>query len=964
MHVSASAPPIEWGLIKNAPAAQQRAASSRAASCSPGPARSPRASPRAGSRQDAARPKSFPKMPAVTKAKAPGVLPLKRLDEEKGRGSERPPEADTASSHGVKGKRRSLQRSSREGDDRSSREGAEIIEQPDSLLSSGESLPPTPASAPSPNTLSQSGLSPEWKSVDTRKYVSFAEPSQGKCVSEDEEVHLQIRSLSSNGTNATTTSYGRAMHSSRLLTELSESGMSRSIQVAPRTTNSMLHRLRDAQCHVLKTNTPEMALVTDYPGTIPQELHVRARACLNIYGEPYELLVLQLNNPSKALPMSVANRGGVIGHLGDIREDAPAAQLGRMNTIIDRWKPFPENGPFPVAVHSPPVQRALMAREALHIGLEKALDSSRWQRFLIVILHVFRFFAAPEDGELLSTFREQYGADSAFFLAWSYFYVQQLWILAIFCVVWVAMGIEPASDFSTKRIPWAVATLGVIIWGWTVTIIASVKFDKEHVSRQLQEKATAKAAKKNYARRSTVNPSFVVDSLAGSCGRWTALLVVATPVVLIFCLVCILSLVLVTNLILHIIYVWGDCLHLHTPETPCRDAELKYHIFGWAAETACDVLLAIIFEALFALGKDLSEWIAGLRNFRHKNDHQHFASMLCLYFAAMERIGFVGSLAFAFVPQWEEPSGFDGIDNSVDCSDLLFGDSDYRCFQRKLPVEIRRWVFYKLMTGPFMVAPWVAMGVKVLLPYVMHAWTRICDNTTERSCRCLGPGRAFVRFFTLVFTYECDNVRCFKFVTHGWPFRGLEEDDYPSKKESEESMTPQVSPGSSEELPDLRGILDQMVRKQFEPADELVELEMSFLWVACFTPIMPHGVLVTLAAKILEIHFSMVKMLYIRRRPVPISDKVMRRQQSGYLFAVMTGCIGWYVGLSLITYNDELYLWSWYSKAATGASVVFWLCASACAGLTKMGRHGFSYIINYFQKPTPENQSTRLTETE
>merc|ERR1712187_693982 len=66
---------------------------------------------------------------------------------------------------------------------------------------------------------------------------------------------------------------------------------------------------------------------------------------------------------------------------------------------------------------------------------------------------------------------------------------------------------------------------------------------------------------------------------------------------------------------------------------------------------------------------------------------------------------------------------------------------------------------------------------------------------------------------------------------------------------------------------DLEYILNQSLRKEYEPTAELLEQKMSRLWVAFFTPIMPLGVLMTLFANILEVYFDTTKLLWSRQRP-------------------------------------------------------------------------------------------------
>merc|ERR1719410_1375049 len=108
-------------------------------------------------------------------------------------------------------------------------------------------------------------------------------------------------------------------------------------------------------------------------------------------------------------------------------------------------------------------------------------------------------------------------------------------------------------------------------------------------------------------------------------------------------------------LVLHVIYTWGDCIHLHSRERPCRDAEVKYGIVGWAAEVSIDILLAILFEAFFSCSRGICRWVSSLLNMKYASDELLTAEMLELSLAAIEGIGFCGSLAFLFAPQWTPP---------------------------------------------------------------------------------------------------------------------------------------------------------------------------------------------------------------------------------------------------------------------------------------------------------------------
>merc|ERR1719291_141954 len=82
-----------------------------------------------------------------------------------------------------------------------------------------------------------------------------------------------------------------------------------------------------------------------------------------------------------------------------------------------------------------------------------------------------------------------------------------------------------------------------------------------------------------------------------------------------------------------------------------------------------------------------------------------------------------------------------------------------------------------------------------------------------------------------------------------------------------------------------------------------------------------------MVARQIECSTDLSKLLFVRRRPIPVSDKVMRREMNTFTSCVAIASIGWTAGLSLITYNDELYKWGW---AGTGILIgmVAWILLS------------------------------------
>eukprot|EP00747_Dinoflagellata_sp_TGD_P022423 gnl/TRDRNA2_/TRDRNA2_129100_c1_seq1.p1 gnl/TRDRNA2_/TRDRNA2_129100_c1~~gnl/TRDRNA2_/TRDRNA2_129100_c1_seq1.p1 ORF type:complete len:404 (+),score=57.42 gnl/TRDRNA2_/TRDRNA2_129100_c1_seq1:177-1214(+) len=97
----------------------------------------------------------------------------------------------------------------------------------------------------------------------------------------------------------------------------------------------------------------------------------------------------------------------------------------------------------------------------------------------------------------------------------------------------------------------------------------------------------------------------------------------------------------------------------------------------------------------------------------------------------------------------------------------------------------------------------------------------------------------------------------------------------------------------------------QVSYKEFEPFGECEEMMLCFLWVLFFTPVMPIGIFATLGARIMEIKFDLTKLLYVRQRAFPEADETMCRLQSVFTVAASWASIGWCVGLSMITYNDD-----------------------------------------------------------
>jgi len=627
---------------------------------------------------------------------------------------------------------------------------------------------------------------------------------------------------------------------------------------------------REEHQRALAESVPEVAVMLtpgDSRGTdnvfekleLPEHLKVTLDAGVTFFGEQRRLLAFRME-PANGVP-----------------KPAPAKELIDLMACVNQQPPFASVTVWPL--HDSKVSDAVIAMEATEmrygVGME---ELPAWRRTLGKVLRALRI--TTPSTERVETFEFQYGPGVEFAFAWSAFFIQQLWLLVLYAIIWLA--VDGKSLRTKTRWAYELLKLGVCLWSVWVAIQTTWRHRRpEHKAR-------------SQIRRSDVIASSWKEheTCTEKARRRLIILLLVTPsiLVLIAALTAIFS--MVTVLVLYIIFVWGDCLH---SIDPCLDAQAKYGFLGWLAEVACDILLAILFELFSCFGEEFSAWIGQLMNYRYQSDVQLFTEMLVLALNAVERIGFVGSLAFLFAPQWADSACGDPhkICPDADCGDLLMGDIDYRCFQRRLPMETRRWFFEALLKGPFIVAPFIEILVKVIIPKAAVCINHTLSHTAQWKCCCwLAPLRGAIRICMLIFTYHGPTVGCLKYVFRGYPFGEIPE-DVPDREK-------------------ILTVLDQVVLKEFNVDNELMELEMSFLWVTFFMPMMPQGVIVTMVAKLLEVNFDITKLLYVRRRPTPMDDRVCRRELIAYAWCIAMTSSVWTLGLSLITYNDHFHEWGNY----------------------------------------------------
>lgn len=622
-------------------------------------------------------------------------------------------------------------------------------------------------------------------------------------------------------------------------------------------------------------------------------------------------------------------------------------------------------------------------------------------------------------GPFLRLLQRQLGPSVGFAFAWKQYFAQQVWFLAAFCIFWLCIGGSP-TEGPAQRGLFECCKIVVVAWGFFVAVHWHRRRGPDGCSgfaASPPQVASLPAQRGNIANAQSGGEG--QDVRQACCSRHgeqakgsvLKLVCIGVPILLLFTFAVNLTLLGVTQLVVYEIYVWGDCAHLG-----CSDPQVKHGFVGWLAEVGSDVLLAIIFELYFALAKEVAERLASLR---HSRDSLHFGlsvEMLVMVLAAVERIETFGVFAFVFVPQWEPPSGSE-VDMKRFCGDLFLGTGSIFCLQRRLPLHVRRDVFQKMMKGPFCVAPFVSVLMKVIVPLVAQKLD-VFARTTNPSCTgyCRMCGDFIARLLGVIFSHDCDSVGCLRYVFKGWPFGDFENVLGPggvpevqqrelapweelelaardavgrarsaasAARDATASATRDAAAGaagrvrlvamrlrgtsptstqvfvmekhtepSPSPLPEqldvtgqelsrrdlLHGALREGLRKLFEPEGELMEVNMSFLWLLFFTPILPVGALPTLAVQVLEMKTDLVKLLYVRRRPFPLDDALLISTQVAFTRAAAVAAAGWSLGLSLMTYNDDLWSWPLPVRCGLAVGMSLWLMSAAALALAHADR--------------------------
>eukprot|EP00931_Biecheleriopsis_adriatica_P117233 TRINITY_DN92771_c0_g1_i1.p1 TRINITY_DN92771_c0_g1~~TRINITY_DN92771_c0_g1_i1.p1 ORF type:complete len:711 (+),score=134.15 TRINITY_DN92771_c0_g1_i1:80-2212(+) len=649
-------------------------------------------------------------------------------------------------------------------------------------------------------------------------------------------------------------------------------------------------RLLHARPHlaVLVDNSDPHAVSSALDKFDMHDVEVSVQTNLTYFRQPQTLLVLRSKTASK----TAAPCKQLLKLRNHVQDSVPASDL----TMV--WP-----------LHDHEVLMSIYAMQAavlIGVDVSQLGSNSEMGRVRYCIRALFmglRFYIKPWSG-FLKVLQRQYGPAVAYVFARNLFFTQKLWLLAVWCVVFMCvMGYLPedSREFVILR---TVMQCGIVLWGGIVAFTGR--------SRSSILPRMSSCNRGTLMDRSLVkNPSYKEK---GRTARLLQLFFVALPLNIFYLFFVVFTLVLLCQLLVHVIFVWGRCLEKFKEGAEMCGADTVHGFEGFIAGLGSDILIATIFAIHAELAKTMSFWVSSLRNQKLLFHSQLSQESLFLCINVVERLGLIGALAFMFTPQWVKPASSE----QVDCSNYIFGESNVLCLQEQLPVEHRRHFLRALVRGAFVVAPFIEILMKTLVP-VLAMWIDRCARRVKCCCvhcDCFLDGLAHL--IGLIFFFDCPKVGCICYLWQGWPFRNMEEPVCLKHGDEEKAVAADIAVDS----------VRQSVRREFEAIGELKEIKLQFMWIMFFGVLEPSGVLTSLAARALESQFDLIKLLSASRRPFPDPDLLVHATQVRFNKCCVVGAFFWNVGLALTAFNDDLMYWSATAQYVflVGLLVSFVLC--------------------------------------
>eukprot|EP00929_Paragymnodinium_shiwhaense_P024793 TRINITY_DN15151_c0_g1_i1.p1 TRINITY_DN15151_c0_g1~~TRINITY_DN15151_c0_g1_i1.p1 ORF type:complete len:844 (+),score=119.87 TRINITY_DN15151_c0_g1_i1:63-2594(+) len=577
-------------------------------------------------------------------------------------------------------------------------------------------------------------------------------------------------------------------------------------------------------------------------------------------------------------------------------------------------------------IHAPEVSRAV--QHALNAIDEVDKEGSTRQRirFLACTLRLWR---PKRYRDFLKVIHDVYGPDMAYVISRNEFFVQYGWFLMPLVVAFLVLDADPSRPFGDpdgKRIIWEIGKALTLLWGGLV-VWKGVNTAVISDTKLREPKEEAQSSNPDFNRgRSTI--------------AWRGILfIVEFILIAMFIFFVLLSLSLSAQLVIFVNFDWGGCKDV---EKECMSAAATRGLAGMVAEAGVTVFVAALFQLLLWIGSELAPWFAWLKNRRTLQDYEFSRDMLTVVLNGIVHIGTFGIFAMFFVPQWEEPR--ETVTQS--CDDLIGGDSNLYCMQRKLPVDLRRKLFATMFTGPFVFTPFVKIALNAIVPFVAHRLDQTVNNFISLAGmnQRAGLGQSFrvlTRVLALAFLYDGGTVDGTHYIHEGLPFKDIEVDSASVGGGAALHRMSRMSGATAvtKEEEKVKQALQQGLLKRFEPRREVLELNLCFLLILFFAPIFPLGVIPTLLARLVECNSDVFQMLFLRQRlfPSTLGFDVMQHSQAAFFRAALFAAVGWSAALTCTTYNDDLWRWKTWEQYAFLAGLLAWLyCAVRLAFMRKL----------------------------
>lgn len=326
-----------------------------------------------------------------------------------------------------------------------------------------------------------------------------------------------------------------------------------------------------------------------------------------------------------------------------------------------------------------------------------------------------------------------------------------------------------------------------------------------------------------------------------------------------------------------VIFDWGGCRELNEQlgEWKCLAADERRGMIGLVVGALPSICEGVFFELLLAMSRATANWFIFLYDFPTSEGRDFAFVTVVFILEVMGKVGFILTLALAFVPVWDERDA-NGCASFWDHS--ILGKYSLACLKGQVPYRVRLNMLRSAMKGPMLVSGLVGIGIKTLLPLLLESWRRGSAPEAPRSCclcccrrrvgRCLlAPADFVLRVLLFIFQADHEVVGGFRMFCE-WPPALKVSGPQPGACGCLGRLSKTESAKMARQARLWRVLLEGQ-RREFDPFNEYIEVLLHFLWTACFAIVWPMGCAFALLNQFLEYRFDGLKLLSVRRRRFP-----------------------------------------------------------------------------------------------